>query len=280
MLWDSFIDHVAYDGKMFAANDGGEWRFSDGEAFELAYMMWPKPTYASLIKYGGGRSLLYGVPELPEDTPPLGTRSTYSDGIGFITLRSQTPGRHPREQIATTLKYGTHGAYHGHFDRTNFNSLHRHDRSFYTSGHGLWYSYASFMYGFYVQSSVNHNMVVVDSKNQESVESTRLLFHTGPHLQAAAVESNARWNPPPYMGLPLRRPNPKEGESRIFSGRERAQQEDVFVPIPDPEPKPGSIGEFSERVLQRRLTLVTDDYVVLADYLQGKERHHFDSLLQ
>ena len=59
-----------------------------------------------------------------------------------------------------SLKYGTHGAYHGHFDRTNFNSMRRYDRSFYSSGHGLWYSYASFMYGMFVQSSVNHNMVV------------------------------------------------------------------------------------------------------------------------
>jgi hypothetical protein len=191
MLWDSFLNHVAYDGTIFAANDGGEMSFSGGEAFELAYMMYRKPAYASIIKHSGVRNLLYGVPELPEDTPQLGRRSAYSDGIGFITLRSQTPGRHPSEQIATSLKYGTHGAYHGHFDRTNFNSLMRHDRSFYMSGHGLWYSYASFMYGFYVQSSINHNMVVVDSKNQEPVESRRLLFHSSERLQAAAVETNA-----------------------------------------------------------------------------------------
>lgn len=31
---------------------------------------------------------------------------------------------------------------------------------------------------------------------------------------------------------------------------------------------------------QRRLTIVTDDYVILADYLKGKENHVFDNLLQ
>ncbi len=280
MLWDSFLHHVAHDGWMFAANDAGEWTFTDGEAFELAYMMYRKPEYASLIKYSGGRNLLYGVPELPEDTPEIGRRSVYSDGIGFITLRSQTPGRAPADQIATTLKYGTHGAYHGHFDRTNFNSLKRHDRSFYMSGHGLWYSYASFMYGFFVQSSMNHNMVVVDSKNQEPVESRRLLFHSSQKMQVAAVETNARWCNPPYMGLQMRRQNRKPEETPVYSGAERARLEDVHVPIPDPEPEPASIGEYSERVLQRRLMVVTDDYVVLADYLRGDDPHVFDNLLQ
>ena len=280
MLWDSFVDHVAYDGTIFAANDGGELSFSSGEAFELAYMMYGKPEYASVIKHSGKRNLLYGLAELPQETPPLGTRSTYSDGIGFITLRSQTPGRHPRDQIATSLKYGTHGAYHGHFDRTNFNSLMRHDRSFYQSGHGLWYSYASFMYGFFVQSSINHNMVVVDSKNQEPVESQRLLFHSGKKMQAAVVETNARWCNPPYTGLEIRRPDRKPGEPAAYSGKERLQLEDVYLSTPDPEPESASIGEYSEPILQRRLMVVTDDYVVLADYLQGQDEHVFDNLLQ
>ena len=280
MLWDSFLHHVAYDGTIFAANDGGEIGFSGGEAFEMAYMMYRKPEYASLIKYSGNRNLLYGVGELPENTPEIGRRSAYSDGIGFITLRSQTPGRHPSEQIATSLKYGTHGAYHGHFDRTGFNSLMRHDRSFYMSGHGLWYSYASFMYGFFVQSSINHNMVVVDSKNQEPVESRRLLFHSGLRLQAAAVETNARWCNPPYTGLQIRRHNRKPGEPAVYSGVERLRLEDVYLSTPVPEPEPASIGEYSERILQRRLMIVTDDYVVLADYLCGNEEHLYDNLLQ
>jgi hypothetical protein len=183
-----------------------------------------------------------------------------------------------------SLKYGTHGAYHGHFDRTNFNSMRRYDRSFYSSGHGLWYSYASFMYGMFVQSSVNHNMVVVDGRNQESVESRRLLFHSGPKMQAAAVETKARWSCPPYLGLQMRRPNRKQGETAILNGRERLAAEDVFMPAAtDSEGKEievANIGDWTERILQRRLAIVTDHYIVLADYLEGKEKHTFDNLLQ
>tara|TARA_B100001063_G_scaffold99040_1_gene92579 strand:- start:3565 stop:7158 length:3594 start_codon:yes stop_codon:yes gene_type:complete len=285
-LWDSFIDHLSHDGQIYAANDGGEWSLTSDEGFEIAYMMWRKPAFAALVKRRGedGRSLLYGVPELPKDTPEIGTRSAYSDGIGFITLRSQTPDRHPSEQIEMSLKYGTHGAYHGHFDRTNFNSMRRYDRSFYSSGHGLWYSYASFMYGMFVQSSVNHNMVVVDGRNQESVESRRLLFHSGPKMQAAAVETKARWSCPPYLGLQMRRTNRKQGETAILNGRERLAAEDVFMPAAtDSEGKEievANIGDWTERILQRRLAIVTDHYIVLADYLEGKEKHTFDNLLQ
>ena len=285
-LWDSFIDHLSHDGQIYAANDGGEWSLTSDEGFEIAYMMWRKPAFAALVKRRGegGRSLLYGVPELPEETPEIGIRSAYSDGIGFITLRSQTPDRHPSEQIEMSLKYGTHGAYHGHFDRTNFNSMRRYDRSFYSSGHGLWYSYASFMYGMFVQSSVNHNMVVVDGRNQEAVESRRLLFHSGPKMQAAAVETEARWSCPPYLGLQMRRPNRKEDESAILNGRERLAAEDVFMPAAtDSEGKEievADIGDWTERILQRRLAIVTDHYIVLADYLEGKEEHTFDNLLQ
>jgi hypothetical protein len=40
------------------------------------------------------------------------------------------------------------------------------------------------------------------------------------------------------------------------------------------------IGDWTERILQRRLAIVTDHYIVLADYLEGKEEHTFDNLLQ
>ena len=91
--------------------------------------LFKKPEFAAVLKLG--RPNTERRDDLPEDTPPLGVKSGYSDGMGLVTLRSQTPQRHPSEQIAATLKYGTHGGYHGHFDRTAFNSMLRHDRSFY-----------------------------------------------------------------------------------------------------------------------------------------------------
>lgn len=276
MLWDCVLPHLAHDGTIFAANDAPGFKYQSH--YWLGYEMYKKPEYAAVLKTGDltGEQLA----ALPEDTPPIGVKSGYSDAVGFATLRSQTADRHPSEQISATLKYGTHGGYHGHFDRTAFNSMIRHNRSFYGSGHSINYVYASFMYGFYVQSTANHNIVTVDSRNQEPVESDRLLFHTDGMMQAAVVQTDARWCNPPYAGLAMGRRNRKPGEPAAYSGGERFAAEDLYMPIPVPEPRPASIGEYSERILQRRLMVVTDDYVVLADYMKGKEPHVYDNLLQ
>src|SRR5439155_20323211 len=129
------------------------------------------------------RSLLYGVPDLPEKTPDVSSLSAYADNAGVAMLRSQTPNRPQSGQIQAALHYGTHGWAHGHFDRTDLLSLMRYGRSFYNP-EMIWYGYEPFMYKFYVQSSISKNMVVVDQLMQEPVESDRLLFHTGQMMQA------------------------------------------------------------------------------------------------
>ena len=110
------------------------------------------------------------------------------------------------------------------------------------------------------------------------------MFHSGQKMQAAAVETNARWSCPPYLGLQMMRPNRKEGESAILSGRERLAAEDVFMPAAfdnnGKEIDVASIGDWTERILQRRLAVVTDHYIVLADYLEGDKEHTYDNLLQ
>lgn len=73
------------------------------------------------------------------------------------------------------LRYGTHGGYHGHFDHTGLLSLMRYGRSFYNP-EMVWYSYAPYMYNFYVQTSLSKNMVIVDLKQQEAEESHRCFF--------------------------------------------------------------------------------------------------------
>ena len=169
------------------------------------------------------------------------------------------------------MKYGTHGAYHGHFDRAGLNSLMRYGRSFYNPEH-LWYGYPNYMYKFFVQTSLPHNMVVVDMKQQEPVDSTKLLFSTGKMMQTAAVETNARWSNPPYGGIYY-----ENYYGRPFS--DKIWDEGRYLPIPDDAPQWGSIGPYSDhRVMQRRLMVVTDDYVVLADHLDSPQDQTFDCL--
>jgi hypothetical protein len=278
-LWNSLPPFIDYRGVMFGVNDstenlvtGTRNELGGVQPFELAYYVYRDPRYASIIKLGGARDLLYGVPELPENTPETYRDSAHADNVGLAMLRSRTPQRPISQQIQAVLHYGTHGWAHGHYDRTDLLSLMRYGRSFWNPESVFWV-YEPFLYKFYTQTSLNHNMVVVDEKMQEATPGERLLFHTGALMQATAVETTARWSNPPYGGmvydlLPV----------KTFA--EKAWREGKSVPLPKDAPKYGTLTDYTEPVLQRRLMVVTDDYVVVADYLKGTKPHLFESLFQ
>lgn len=270
-MWDALPAFIDNRGVMFAVNDAQE-NMVAGQPYELAYYLYRDPEYAAIINRSADRDLLYGVPELPQDSSLLAGRSAYADNMGIVMLRSQKPGREQGEQLQAALHYGTHGGYHGHFDRTGLLHLSRYGRSFYNP-EMVWYGYGSFMYKFYVQTSMSKNMVVVDQKMQEPVESHRALFHTGRMMQAAVVETKARWSNPPYGGM-------RYSEWGDISFAQKCWLEGRSVPLPAHAPGYGAVTGFTEPVFQRRLMIVTDDYVVLADYVKAAQEHTFDWLFQ
>jgi hypothetical protein len=285
-MWDLLPRMVDSRGVLFGLNDSTEMRVAGfrGEAharpLELAYYLYRDPAYATIIKSSGEpRDLIYGVPELPSDTPDLSAQSAYADNAGVAVLRSRTTGRPDRERIQAVLRYGDHGWYHGHFDVGDMVHLSRYGRSFYNP-EVIWYGYPNFMYKFYTQTSVAHNMVVVDQKQQEPAPSERVLFYPGQMMQAAAVQVNTRWSNPPYGGM-------RYGDQPHKTFAEKAFAEGRSVPTPaelsiyDKWNSPTtSLTGYTEPILQRRLMIMTDDYVVLADYLKAEKEHTFDALLQ
>jgi hypothetical protein len=269
-MFDAMIPYIDYRGWIFGINDSTENNVGGGR-FEIAYYAFRDPAYAAFLKTAKERTnLLYGVGELPDITPEIGKGSAYSDNVGLVMLRSNQ--KEPRERIQAVLKYGTHGGYHGHYDRTGLLSLMRYGRSFFNP-EMIWYSYQPFMYNFYVQSSIAKNMVTVDGKQQEVDDSSRVIFHEGKLFQAGAVETESRWSYPGYGGL-------RWGHIGFPTFSSKTVAEGRYVPIPDPEPRYGSMSGFTEKILQRRLMILTDDYVVLSDYIRGGEQHDYDLLFQ
>jgi len=251
-LYDGAIRLMNEKGYVVASNDSGE--IAPGNIYELAYYHYRDPAYAWAISKSdrtGWPALLYGVEPLPQVKDPR-ERSAKADNIGIAALRSQTSGRTADEQIQAFIKWGTHGGWHGHFDRASLLALYRYGKSFYHPTVG-WFGYSSPMYKSWVQTSVSHNMVVVDKYQQEPVESELLLFAAGEMMQVCAVQTKARWHQIPKWDP--RNPEPKVEDAMIVYG-------------PEAEP-----------VLQRRLLVVTDDYVVVADYLAGGREHTFDWLI-
>ncbi|MFT3787335.1 MAG: hypothetical protein QM770_14400 [Tepidisphaeraceae bacterium] len=245
-MWDILPVMSDYKGTMFGINDTTE-KPIGGKAMEIAYYLYRDPAYATVIRRGGeARDLLYGVPELPENTPDQSADSVFKDNAGVAVLRSQTADRPRREQIQAVLRYGDHGWYHGHFDRCDLLHLSRYGRS-YWNPECIWFGYPSYLYKFFVQTSVNKSMVVVDQKQQEPAECNRILFHSGAMMQAAAVQTTARWSNPPYGGIAY------DDGPKTFA--EKMWQEGRSVPIPENAPpyqKVGSITGYSEPIVQRR----------------------------
>lgn len=270
-MWDALPSFADYRGVMFGVNDAQETLVS-GQPYELAYYLYKDPEYAAIVRRGDNRDLLYAVPELPETTSVLQTKSAFADNMGIVMLRSQAENRPIREQLQAALHYGTFGGFHGHFDRTNLLNLTRYGRSFYNP-EMVWYGYPSFMYKFYVQTSMSKNMVVVDQKMQEPVESYKTLFHTGKMMQATVTETNARWSNPPYGGMIY-------DWAGDISFADKSLQEGRSIPIPKNPPAYGAITGYTEPVLQRRLMVMMDDYIVLADYMRAEKEHTFDWLFQ
>ena len=269
-MWDAPLDFLDYRGVMFAVNDATETLVS-GTDYELAYYLYRDPEYAAIIQRGDKRDLLYGVPGLPDVSSEKTSQSAYADNMGIVQLRSQTPDRKQREQIQAALHYGTHGGGHGHYDRTQLISMMRYGRSFYNP-EMYWYGYSSYLYKFLVQTSINKNMVVVDQKMQEPSESFRKLFYTGDVMQATEVESKARWMHPPYMGM-------------VYGGepvtvQEKAWSEGRSLFIPENHPPYGAVTGYTDSIMQRRLMVMMDDYIVLADYLQSDSIRTYDWLMQ
>ena len=270
-MWDAIPRFADYRGVMLAVNDAQETMVA-GESYELAYYLYRDPEYAAIIHRGNTRDLIYGVPELPDFVSEKDKQSAYADNIGIINLRSQTPNRPQREQIQAYLHYGTHGGFHGHFDRASFLGMMRYGRSFFNP-EMIWYGYPSYMYKFYVQASMDKNMVVVDDKMQLPHESYRKYFQTGEKFQAAMVETNSPWANPPYGGMEYDWANGISFEEKMWS-EGRSIKESANPPAY------GAITDETEPVLQRRLMIVTDDYIVLADHLKGEKEHDYDNLFQ
>ncbi|MFI3282743.1 MAG: hypothetical protein SNG10_04360, partial [Rikenellaceae bacterium] len=108
---------------------------------------------------------------------------------------------------------------------------------------------------------------------QEPVESKRTLFYTGDMVQATSVETEARWSNPPYGGMIY-------GDKANYTFQQKAWEEGRTFDFADEEPAYGEITDFTSPVLQRRLMVMMDDYVVLADYLSSQQEHTFDWLFQ
>ncbi|MFW5788281.1 MAG: hypothetical protein ACOCV3_08455, partial [Halanaerobiales bacterium] len=248
-MLDCLVPLADYRGVIFANNKSWEVRLGGGH-LEQFYEHYRKPEYAWALrqkKRGSLQTLLYGIPELPEveDSRP---EIVNSENAGFYVLRSSFDKEEPEKQLQAVLKCGTPGGGHRHYDQTNLLSIMRYGRSFYNTQSAWWGGVYHHMYYDWLIKSANHNMVIVDQGNQGVTSPEKLLLKKGEKFKSAAVQVKVPWA---YMSF-----WPKGTEEKI---------KDLGT------------------ILQRRLMTVTEDYIIVADYLadlpqgeKGKQSHIYD----
>ena len=223
-----------------------------GSTCELACHDDRDPRYVPLIRRMIVQDCVFGVENLPDETPAL-VPAACSDNIGIAMLRSRAPGRKDTAQIQAVLRYGSHGFAHGHFDRMGLLSLLRYGRSFFNP-QCVWWGYPHCMYKFHVQNAMTRNMAVVDEKHQNVADSRLTLFARGRRVQAACVENEVTWSYPSCGGMVCDEHAALEARCR-FTG-------------------------CTEPIMTRRLMAVAEDCIVLFDALQGDREQRFSSLFQ
>lgn len=274
MMVDSLLRYSDYRGIVFAMNDSQDQNINTRrhgfKPYDLAYYIFKKPEYGYMATMNeGGRCCIYGEEFQEEfDGAYLYRESTHSGNAGYAVLRNQNSN--DKDRIQAVMHYGSHGGYHGHFDRLDLVSLMRYGKSFYFP-EVIWYGYGSHLYKFLMQNSITHNMTVVDGKNQEAVPAEELLFYRGKYIQVSSAKVNARWANPPYGGM---RYSPDQ------SLEDKALEEGRTFRFPQQQPAYGEITDYTEPVRQERTMVLTDHYLLIHDCLSAEQKHCYDYMFQ
>ena len=258
---DNLLLLLTPQGILFSANDSNEQSLS--RIMEMADYLYRDPRYLQVVRQEEYRELLFGLHMAEEEPFQAGVKSCLNTGNGYAVLRDQG-----KSLTQAVLKYGQHGGYHGHYDRLSLVSLIRDGQTFHNQEFA-WYGYDSFLFKMWVQTSVAHNMVVVDRKMQEPTACECIYYEDQGSFQAVCAQTVSRWSDPPYGGqtpYPWKFPEEKcEREGRyILSAKEVRRQ--------------GEIGEYSEPVFQRRLVVLAEGCCFVWDYEEAQEEHAYDCL--
>lgn len=243
-------------GILFSVNDSNEQNFA--ELFQRAYYLYGDPVYKRIGDLAAWPETLL-VPE-EKAAFELGKPSLLMPAAGFGILRDKG--------VQAVLKFGGHGGYHGHFDRLSLVSYIKEDTTFHNNEYA-WFGYDSFLFKMWVQTSMAHNMTVVDGRMQKPSPCQCIYYEDNPVFHAVCAQTVTEWIDPPYGG---QTPYPY-----AFPG-EKCAMEGRAVLMPERPREQGAIGEYSEPVFQRRLLVLFHGYCIVWDYLEGQQEHRYDCL--
>jgi hypothetical protein len=138
----------------------------------------------SLSPRRGIEPVLYGEAETPLTSPPVLSTAVFKD-VGFVALRSRGG-----EPIYVAMDYGTHGGWHGHYDKLGL--------VLYAQGREICIDPGSVLETAPAQEkwyrqTLSHNTVVVDQKSQAPGQGLLDFLHCTPSFQLAAFSCDTTY---------------------------------------------------------------------------------------
>ncbi|MFG6327155.1 MAG: heparinase II/III family protein [Lachnospiraceae bacterium] len=250
-------------GIMFSINDSNEQNFT--QLYQKAYYLYKEPLYKKIGDLAANPELFFVLEEDYSFEP--GKHSVLLTAAGFGILRD--------DKSQAVLKTGGHGGYHGHFDRLSLASYFKDNMTFHNNEYA-WFGYDSFLFKMWVQTSMAHNMTVVDGRMQKPSPCKCVYYEEHREdnsdteaFSAVCAQTETEWFDPPYGG---QTPYPY-----VFP-EEKCSIEGRYILKPEAPRKQGEIGEYSEPVFQRRLLILFHGYCIVWDYLEGRQAHRYDCL--
>ncbi len=165
-LYEAPLDYVFPDGRFPAVNDSDPSFITDEDAhYEVAYAWYGDEKFGTIAREGGRNSrdaFLYGAEQLPENEEPAGESSIFPE-LGAAMLR-QLDTSNP---LALHLDFGPHGGAHGHPDKLGI-ILYANGTDALPDAGRL--NYGAPLHGKWYKTTLAHNTVIVDGKNQKGAE--------------------------------------------------------------------------------------------------------------
>ncbi len=260
--YDCLLQLLDDQGVLFSANDSNEQILT--RTMQMAYYLYHDPAYLPVAQKAVRPDLLFGLHMTPLGCTEKQQGLHINTGNGFAVIREKGE----RSPVQAVLKFGQHGGYHGHYDRLSLLSVMRDGATFHNNEYA-WFGYSSFLFKMWVQTSMAHNMVVVDGRMQEPTPCEVIYQQEGDGFTAVCAQTIARWCDPPYGGqTPYLAQFPYE----------KCPQEKHWILDPGMPRPQGSIGAYSEPVFQRRLVVVAEGCCYVWDYVEAEDEHTFDCL--
>lgn len=153
-----------------------------------AYYLYEDPLYQRIAEASKTPELLF-VREKESKEP----------GRDSVLLKAGGMGMLRDGETQAVLKFGVHGGYHGHFDRLSLASFITGGKTFHNNEYA-WFGYNSFLFKMWVQTSMAHNMTVVDGRMQKPSPCECIYYEDSSLFRAVCAQTRTEWIDPPYGG--------------------------------------------------------------------------------